>query len=269
MKILLSKDKVIKLTMKEKNLGFVPTMGAIHKGHISLIKKSISECEKTIVTIFVNKPQFDRANDYLKYPKNIKKDISILKKLKINFLYIPKVKDIYPRGKNKKIKIDKFEKKLCGKYRPGHFIAIVDVVERFINIINPKKIFFGEKDMQQLKIIENFIYKKYRNIKIIACKTIREKNGIAFSSRNLLLSPKEKIIASKVYKILKKNKTRLIKNLNHLNYVKNEIAKLDIKKIDYIEILDINKIVKPFKRKPIKRIFIAYYLKKVRLIDNI
>ena len=268
MKILLSKDKVIKFTSKEKNLGFVPTMGAIHNGHISLIKKSISKCKKTLVTIYVNKPQFDKSNDYLKYPKNIKKDISILKRLKVDFLYLPKTKEIYPKGQNKKIRIDPFEKKLCGKHRPGHFRAIVDVIERFIKIINPKKIFLGEKDMQQLKIIENFIYKNYQNIKIIPCKTIRENTGIAFSSRNLLLSSKEKTLASNVFKILKKNKFKLIKNINHIKFIKKDIKKLGIKKIDYIELLDINKMIMPFKKKSIKRIFIAYYLRKTRLIDN-
>jgi len=268
MKILLSKDKVIKFTNREKNLGFVPTMGTIHKGHISLIKKSISECKKTIVTIYVNKPQFDKSHDYVKYPRNIKRDINLLKKLKIDFLYLPKTKEIYPRGQNKKINIDPFEKKLCGKYRPGHFKAIVDVVERFIKIIKPKKIFFGEKDMQQLKIIENFVYKNYRNVKIVPCKTIREKNGIALSSRNLLLSSDEKIIASKVFKILKNNKLKLIKKIIDIKFIKKEIKKLGVKKIDYVELININKIIKPFKRKLRKKIFIAYYLGKTRLIDN-
>ena len=132
-------------------------MGAIHIGHISLIKKSISQCNKTIVTIFINKPQFNRKSDYKKYPRVIKKDISIIKKLKVDYLFLPKVNQIYPDGPNKNIKISALGKKLCGKFRPKHFEAVVDVIDRFIKIINPKKIYFGEKDMQQLKIIQEFM----------------------------------------------------------------------------------------------------------------
>jgi len=153
MKIFLNKNNLIKFIKNEKNLGFVPTMGSIHLGHISLFKRSISQCNRTIVSIFINKPQFNRKIDYQKYPRTLKKDISILKRLKVDYLYIPTNDQIYPTGSNKKIKISSFGKKLCGKFRPGHFEAVVDVIERFIKIINPKKIYLGEKDMQQLKII--------------------------------------------------------------------------------------------------------------------
>ena len=161
MKIISNKNKLIKFVHTEKNLGFVPTMGAIHLGHISLVKKCISQCDKTVVSIFVNKPQFNRKNDYLKYTIILKTDIATLKKLKIDYLYLPTAKQIYPKGPNKKIKINSLGKMLCGKFRPGHFVAVVDVIDRFIKKINPKKIYFGEKDMQQLKIIEHFVKKNY------------------------------------------------------------------------------------------------------------
>ena len=135
MKIFLDKKKLAKITSFEKNLGFVPTMGNLHYGHISLIKKSISQCNRTIVTIFIDKQQFNRKSDYTNYPRTINKDVSILKKLNVDYLYIPKHNQIYPHGYNKKIKIHSFSKKLCGKYRPGHFEAVVDVIDRFINII--------------------------------------------------------------------------------------------------------------------------------------
>ena len=269
MKITTNKHKIIKLINNEKNLGFVPTMGAIHKGHISLIRKSVSQCKKTVVTIFINKPQFNKKGDFLKYPRNFKKDISIIKKLKVNYLYIPKHKEIYPRGINKKIKIHPFEKKLCGKNRKGHFKSVVDVIDRFIKILNPKNIYFGNKDMQQLKIVEHFVKKKYPDTKIVSCNTVREKNGVACSSRNKLLLPDEKIIASKVYKIISKNKLLILNKKVSLRYVKKNILNLGIKKIDYIEVLDLDKIFNTFKKKSYKRIFIAYYLGKTRLIDNI
>ena len=139
MKIFLNKNKLVKIIQKEKNVGFVPTMGAIHKGHISLIKKSISDCDKTIVSIYVNKPQFNKKSDYLKYPRNLKKDISLLKKNKVDYLYIPSTSQIYPKGQCQKIKINSFGKKLCGKFRPGHFEAVVDVIDKFIKIIQPSE----------------------------------------------------------------------------------------------------------------------------------
>ena len=269
MKILLNKNKLIKFIKNEKNLGFVPTMGCIHKGHVSLIKKSTSQCDKTIVTIFINKPQFNKKNDYKKYPRTLPRDIKILKRLKIDYLYIPSNKQIYPKGANKKIKISAFGKKLCGKHRPGHFEAIVDVIERFIKIIHPKKIYLGEKDMQHLKIIENFVKKKYTKIKIVGCKTIREKNGVAYSSRNLLLNPKEKKIAGIVYNLILNKKRNLINKKTSINDIRRQILKLGVNKIDYFKLLDVNRLInKNIKIKKIK-IFIAYYLRTTRLIDNI
>ena len=269
MKILLNKNKLIKFIKNEKNLGFVPTMGCLHKGHVSLIKKCNSQCNKTVVTIFINKPQFNKKNDYQKYPRTLGRDIKILKRLKVDYLYIPSSKQIYPNGPNKKIKISAFGKKLCGKHRPRHFEAIVDVVERFIKIINPKKIYLGEKDMQQLKIIDHFVKKKYSKIKIVACKTIREKNGIAYSSRNFLLNIKERKIASKVYRLILSKKKYLVKKKISVNMIKNKILTLGVNKIDYIKILDINRLVDKNTRSKKIRIFIAYYLRSTRLIDNI
>ena len=269
MKIIYKKKKLINLINNERNLGFVPTMGAIHNGHKSLIKKSNYLCNKTIVTIFVNKPQFNKKKDFSRYPKRIKKDISLLKKMNVNLLYLPTNKEIYPTGRNKRIKIIPFSKKLCGKFRPGHFEAVADVIERFVKIIKPKKIFLGEKDMQQLLIIKHFLKNKYRNTKVVNCKTIREKNGIAFSSRNLLLSKEEKYIGSKIYKLIKYKKRKLIKKKISIRSLRKKFLSLGVKKIDYIKLININKLInKNYKKKKYK-IFISYYLGKVRLIDNV
>lgn len=269
MKIILSKKKIIQILKGQKNLGFVPTMGAIHKAHIYIIKKSTSLCNKTIVTIFINKPQFNKIADYKKYPRDLKKDISILRKNKVDYLYLPTNKQIYPSGSSKKIKISLFSKKLCGIFRPGHFEAVVDVIDRFIKIINPNKIFLGEKDMQQLKIIEEFIKQNQIKTKVIGCKTVRETNGVACSSRNILLSQNDIGIASSIYKLLCKNKKLLIKNKNILKKVKNKILQFGVKKVDYIKLININKQTKPFKKNNKYRLFIAYYIGSTRLIDNV
>tara|TARA_B100000029_G_scaffold53939_1_gene48950 strand:+ start:3066 stop:3875 length:810 start_codon:yes stop_codon:yes gene_type:complete len=269
MKIIRNKKRLKTLIQKDKNLGFVPTMGAIHEGHMSLIRKSIKQCDKTIISIFVNKPQFNKKSDFNSYPRDLNKDISTLRKLKINYLYLPTSKQIYPYGPNKRIKINKFEKKLCGQYRPGHFKSVVDVVDKFIEIINPKKIYFGEKDMQQLKIITDYVKKKHVNLQVIPCKTVRDKNGVALSSRNLLLSKNEYNIASKIYNFIKNAKNKIINKKISINHIKDKINKFKIKKIEYITILDVNKLIKPYVKKKKYRIFISYYLGKTRLIDNI
>ena len=222
MKIISNKSKLIRFIHNENNLGLVPTMGAIHQGHISLIKKSISQCKKTIVSIFINKPQFNRKNDFQKYPRTLKKDITILKRFKVDYLYLPSIVQIYPSGKNKNIKIDSFGKRLCGKLRPGHFEAVADVIDRFITIIKPKNIYLGKKDMQQLKIIEHFVKKNHSKTKVIGCKTIRHKNGMALSSRNFFLSVKEKQIAAKIYKLVVNNKHNLIKKKMPLKLFKRD-----------------------------------------------
>ena len=269
MKIIFNKKKLIKLIDSERNLGFVPTMGALHKGHASLIKKSVRDCKKTIVSIFVNKPQFNKKSDYKKYPRTLKKDIFYLKKLQVNFLFMPSVKQIYPTGISKKLKINSFKRQLCGKFRPGHFEGVVDVIDRFIKIIKPNKIYFGNKDFQQLLLIKSFVRKNHKNVKIIGCKTIREKNGIALSSRNFFLSKKEKKIASKIYNLLKRSKQSLIRNIKKLQTIKNKIFELGTIRIDYIKILNINRIIKPYRKNIRYKIFIAYYIGKTRLIDNI
>ena len=269
MKIITNKKQLAKFVLMQKNLGFVPTMGAIHIGHISLIKKSIKQSDKTIVTIFVNKPQFNERNDFLKYPRTLNKDISILAKLKVDYLYLPSKNQIYPDGPNKNIKINAFEKRLCGKYRPGHFKAVVDVIDRFIKIIRPAKIYLGEKDMQQLKIIDHFVKKNHSNVKIIGCKTIREKNGMPCSSRNFLLTVNEKKIASMIYKYIKSIKKILIKKQINLPKIKKNIYSMGIRKVDYIKILDINKITNRHKKIKKFKIFLAYYLGSTRIIDNI
>ena len=145
MKILLNKDDLNEALNSVSNLGFIPTMGSLHNGHISLIKRSKTECKKTIVSIFVNPTQFNNYIDYKKYPRNKKKDLSILKKLKVDFVFLPTKKDVYNFKRKIKIKIAKKDKILCAKYRKGHFEGVIDVMDRLTKIIKPKKIFMGEK----------------------------------------------------------------------------------------------------------------------------
>jgi len=253
-----------------KNLGYVPTMGSLHDGHISLIKKSKKKCKKTIVSIFVNPTQFNSKKDYKKYPRSLKRDIIVLKKLKVDFLFIPKEKEIYQNKHNKKIKINNNEKILCAFYRKGHFEGVLDVMDRLLNIINAKYVFMGEKDYQQLYLIRKYLEKKHKS-KIIACRTIRNYNKLALSSRNYLLNKKNLFKAGLITKHLIKIKylnNQKFKTRNFLNKIK---AKLDYVygiKIEYLEFRNLEDLkISNFKKK--YRLFIAYYINGIRLIDNV
>ena len=269
MKILLSNNDLNEALYNISSLGFVPTMGSLHKGHISLIKKSLKECNKTIVSIFINPTQFNNKNDFKNYPRNNKKDLSILKKLKINFLYIPKIKDVYYLKKKSSIKLKKKDKIMCAKFRKGHFEGVIDVMERLTKIIKPQKIYMGEKDFQQLYLVKKYIPKKY-NVKIISCKTIRDKNKLAFSSRNILLSKNELIQARKISKEIFLFKKKLFKSRNIKKLIsqkrKELINSFNIK-FDYLELRDTFNF-KISNKVRNSKLFIAYYINKVRLIDN-
>ncbi len=271
MKIFKDKHTLRNEIFKTKGISFVPTMGGLHKGHISLIKKSKKSKFKTLVSIFVNPAQFNKKSDFRSYPRSIKKDLKKLKKLKVSYLYIPTFKDIYGFKPKEKVFLDKFSKKLCGKFRRGHFEGVLNVVNRFLEIIKPKYIFLGKKDYQQLYLIKKHIQERKIKSKVIECKTIRENNGVALSTRNSNLNYNQMKIASNIYYYLYNLKRKIKKNYNlfDLNKIKKDLKDLGASKIDYIENYNI-KNFKKIKRKNKKfRTFIAYYIKNTRLIDNI
>tara|TARA_B100001123_G_scaffold273306_1_gene304147 strand:+ start:176 stop:985 length:810 start_codon:yes stop_codon:yes gene_type:complete len=261
-------NKLNKEVNFKANLGFVPTMGALHKGHLSLIESSLKRCDKTIVSIFVNPSQFNNMNDYKVYPRNLLRDIKVLKKKGVDYLFMPEKNEIFKSKKNMKIKINYKDKVLCAKYRKGHFEGVLGVINQFLKIIKAKYMFLGEKDYQQIYLIKKFIKNKYKT-KIISVKTLRDKNLLAYSSRNLLLGKQDLKKASKITKkikylhnLIKKN----FKNLNNLNNIKKNILNEGVK-IDYFEIRNKNNFSKKINKSNFK-IFIAYYINRIRLIDN-
>jgi len=270
MKILLNNNDLNEALGGITNLGFVPTMGSLHNGHISLIKKSLRDCNKTIVSIFINPTQFNNIADFKRYPRNNKNDLSILKKLKVDYVYLPKKNEIYNTVRKSKIKIFKKDKILCAKFRKGHFEGVIDIMDRLTNKIKPKKIFMGEKDFQQLYLVKKYIESKYKS-KIVACKTIRNKNKLALSSRNTLLKTHHLKIAEKLTQDLlffkkKFNKKRISKK--NLNFKKKYLSNLYKVEIEYLELRNLSKlnISNIFNS---SKLFIAYYINKIRLIDNI
>ena len=271
MKILLNNSSLFESLRPFDDLGFVPTMGGIHEGHLSLINKSNKLCKKTIVSIFINPKQFNNKKDLKSYPRNLKKDLKILKKSKkVDFVFLPKFNDIYKDKKKSKIKLLKKDKILCARFRKGHFEGVLDVMNKLTKIINPKKIFMGEKDFQQLYLVKKLIERKYK-IKVISCKTIRDRNKVALSSRNFLLKKSSLVKAANIYKKLVNIKKNIINNKNISNFLK--LQKKELKnnyniKIDYLELRN-KKNLKLSKTINNSRLFIAYYINNIRLIDNL
>ena len=269
MKILIKNKDINEALKNVSDLGFVPTMGCLHKGHEYLIKQSKKKCNQTLVSIFINPTQFNNKKDYQRYPRNFKKDLSILKKLKVDLVYLPKKDEIYNSKRKVEIKLNKENLILCAKFRKGHFEGVIDVMDRFTKIIKPYKIFMGEKDLQQLYLVKRFLQKRYKS-KIIPCKTIRNKYKLALSSRNSLLS---KIELKKVGKFTQevfslKRKLGLTKNIKKvLRNKKKEFKDLFGVNIEYLELRNKRnfKTTKTFKN---SKLFLAYYINKIRLIDN-
>ena len=269
MKILLNKNDLNEALNGVSSLGFVPTMGSLHEGHITLIKRSMNECNKTIVSIFVNPTQFNNKKDYKNYPTNRKKDLSILKKLKIHFVFLPNKREIYNIKRKKNIHIPQKDKILCAKFRKGHFEGVIDVMDRLTKMIKPNKIFMGEKDFQQLHLVKKY-FKNRDKAQIISCKTVRDRYNLALSSRNLHLNNKGLFIARFISKHLINFKKSLHKNKDIQKLISNKKKQLNIlrnTKIEYLELRDKFTLKKTSKIKNSK-IFIAYYINDIRLIDN-
>ena len=270
MKIILNNHDLSKTLGPFNDIGFVPTMGGIHEGHISLIKRSIKSNKKTIVSIFVNPKQFNNSKDFNLYPSNIKKDLAILKKIrKLDFVYIPRFKDVYENKSKSKVKIEKKYKVLCARFRKGHFEGVLDVMNRLTKLIKPKKIFMGKKDFQQLFLVKNFIENKF-NIKVIGCKTIRNRNKLALSSRNFLFKQNDlkdvEKISKTFYKL--KNKIKKCKNINSfLRKSKKDLEKFFNIKIEYLENRNTKNLTISHRYQGSK-VFLSYYYKNIRLIDN-
>jgi len=270
MKLIKEITDLNKAINKEKKLGFVPTMGCLHKGHEFLIKESKKKCKKTLVSIFVNPTQFNNKSDYKTYPRTLNKDLKVLKKLKVDFVYLPTVDQVYKEKRLPKIRLSKSQKILCARFRSGHFEGVLDVLNRFVKLISPKIIFMGEKDYQQFFLVKKFIERKYKT-RVYPCRIIRNSFKVALSSRNNLLNKTNLkdlgLIVKELFylqKTLNKNRIKsktLIKNLK-----KNLIKKFDIK-IDYLECRNLTNLGVNLHNRPFK-LFIAYYLNNVRLIDN-
>ena len=274
MKLIKQITDLNKAINKEKKLGFVPTMGSLHKGHEALIKESQKKCKKTIVTIFVNPTQFNNKKDLNLYPKNLTKDCNYLDSISSDIIiFAPEINDIYDNNLSvKKFNFYGLDKFMEGKYRKGHFNGVATIVSYLFNIVKPNNAYFGEKDFQQLRIIQQLVIDNNIPVNVIGCETIREKDGLALSSRNIKLSKHYRKIASKIYEII--NYVRInfssMSFLEIYTYVEKFFDNIPEIKLEYFTIAE-SKFLQPVKEKMKNkqyRAFIAVKLDGVRLIDN-
>ncbi|GAA3632662.1 pantoate--beta-alanine ligase [Flavivirga jejuensis] len=264
------------LKTKGLTLGLVPTMGALHEGHLQLVKKAIDDNDKVVVSIFINPTQFDNKEDLENYPRTLENDMNLLKTVSKDkiIVYAPTVDDIYEgKAVSQSFDFDGLEFEMEGRFRDGHFDGVGTIVKRFFDIVKPHNAYFGEKDFQQLQIIKKLVEKLHIPIHVVGCKIHRETSGLAMSSRNTRLKPAYKKAAPFIYKTLTTAKKRFgTKSANNvLKWVEKQFAKHDLLELEYFIIADV-KTLKPVKRKSNKktyRAFIAVYADDIRLIDNI
>ncbi len=269
-------QKEIKSFKKDnKTIGLVPTMGALHEGHLSLVENGLAENNVVIVSIFVNPTQFNNQNDLLKYPRTLQKDIDLLKTVNSNILvFAPSVEDIYSKSVNAvKFDFEGLEFEMEGEFRDGHFDGVGTIVKQLLEIVKPNNAYFGEKDFQQLQIIKKLVKKFEIPVKIIGCKIHRESSGLAMSSRNVRLKPNYKKAAPFIFKTLQAAKIKFgTKSAAYVTkWVNKQFADHELLKLEYFRIANTDTL-KEVKRKSNNkkyRAFIAVYADDVRLIDNI
>lgn len=278
MKIFITKKEIksylSSLKEQNKSIGFVPTMGALHQGHLSLIKKAQQKNDLVVVSIFVNPTQFDKKEDLINYPKTIENDTKLLKSVSCDVLFLPSVKEMYADDiSSKKFDFDGLEHQMEGKFREGHFDGVGTIVKTLFEIVKPNKAYFGQKDYQQLQIIKKMVKKNRLKVKVKGCPIFREQDGLAMSSRNARLTDAQRKAAPFIYKTLKKVRKKFgTKNATIVTeWVENQFKKHPLLELEYFTIAD-KKTLEPIQKKESGkkyRAFIAVFAGKIRLIDNI
>ncbi len=256
-----------------KAVGFVPTMGALHQGHISLVKQAVSETPVVVVSIFVNPTQFNDPNDLEHYPRTLENDMKLLEPTGCSIVFAPNAKEVYPEPDKRKFNFGKLEEVMEGKHRPGHFNGVAQVVSRLFDIVKPTKAYFGLKDFQQLAIVKNMVKQLQLPVEIVPCAIIREESGLAMSSRNELLTEEQRKNAAVISETLFKAKElKGQKSVQEIaDWVTETINKNPFLDVEYFEIVDDEQLqpVNNWDEKSTKVGCVAVFCGKIRLIDNI
>lgn len=259
---------------KKDKIGFVPTMGALHQGHLSLVENSKQENDLTVVSIFVNPTQFDNSEDLVNYPKTLDADLELLKMAGCDVVYVPTANDVYSNKViSQSFDFDGLENEMEGKFRNGHFDGVGTIVKTFFEIIKPTNAYFGEKDFQQLQIVRKMVEKEHLQVNVIGCPIYREDDGLAMSSRNLRLSENHRKAAGFIYKTLLGSKEYFSNHstLETENWVRNQFENHPLFELEYYSIADETslKSLVDKSNSSYPRAFIAVYADSIRLIDNI
>ena len=255
------------------SIGFVPTMGALHAGHMSLVEESIATCQNTIVSIYLNPAQFAPSEDLNRYPKTIDTDIKKLSYFQVDCVFLPNDSEMYPKEFSTQIQENILSRVLEGNSRPGFFTGVTTIVAKLFNIIEPTHVFFGEKDAQQLRIVEKIISDLNYPIEVISCPIIREKNGLAMSSRNEYLNNAERIIAAIIQQALQEGKNLIISGERNSKIIRNKIihtiSSEKLLRIDYVSVADSKTLIEiSDKIEGDILVSVAVYLGEIRLLDN-
>ena len=258
---------------KGKSIGFVPTMGYLHDGHLSLMKRAKEENDVVVISIFVNPIQFGQGEDYEVYPRDIERDSKLAESVGVDYIFAPEVKEMYPEGYNTFVEVLGVTDKLCGASRPGHFKGVTTVVTKLFNIVTPDKAYFGQKDAQQVYVIKQMVRDLNMNVKIISCPIVREHDGLALSSRNTYLLEEERKQALVLSKSLFWAKDMINKGERNaktlIEGIKSMINEMPLADIDYVKIIDYDTFKEVEELKGNILIALAVKIGKTRLIDNI
>ncbi len=277
MRTVVHKEELSKLLQSAQkqglSIGFVPTMGALHEGHLSLARRSKKENALTVVSIFVNPTQFGPNEDFDRYPRDLQHDQELLSREKIDYIYAPETGDIYPAGFSTFVEETELSKVLCGVFRPGHFRGVCTVVFRLFRIVRPDRAYFGQKDAQQLRIIEKMTEDLDLEIQIVGCPILREKDGLAMSSRNIYLSGEERVIAPQIHAALQKAQAAFTQGErdthNLLEMAKSVLAPFPAIETQYLELRRWRDFGVEEKTTEKSVLAFAGHLGKTRLIDNV
>lgn len=264
----------LKSLQSGKTIGFVPTMGALHEGHLDLVKKSKKECDITVASIFVNPTQFNNPEDFAKYPITLEPDLKKLEAEGTDFVFLPDTSTIYPEKPVLTLNFGELEHVLEGEFRPGHFNGVGIVVSKLFHIIRPDKAFFGQKDLQQVAVIKRLVRDLSFNLELVVVPTRREIDGLAMSSRNLRLNPAERAQALILYSSLKKAKDELLAGkpwLDVRNQIRQDFKETSLARLEYFELVHPEHFTRfeAFEPDQKSSICVAAYLGSVRLIDNL
>lgn len=267
------KSKISKFKSEGKTIGFVPTMGALHQGHLSLTEESVKNNDITVVSIFVNPTQFNNPEDLLSYPRTIEDDLEKLSVYKPDLIFIPKVSEIYPEPDTRIFEFGLLDKVMEGKNRPGHFNGVAQVVSKLFDIVSPNNAYFGQKDFQQVAVIKQMTKELKLSVNIVSCPIIREKNGLAMSSRNVLLTEEQRKNACKISETLFKARNLAAElSISQLKeWVVEEINKNIYLSVEYFEIVNDTtlEVIKDWNESNNKIGCITVQVGKTRLIDNV